>query len=84
VSFNPANAQTAFLPTYVSLQANEEQLRIVLTDYLTAIAYGVNIREIAQYETVELLNGKQFFDPTNAQKKRYGFRKVFSTGAENA
>lgn len=81
MSFSPTNSQTAFLPTYVNLQADEEQLRIVLTSYLTNIAYGVNLREIAQYETVELLNGQQFFDPNDAQKKRYGFRKVFPTGA---
>lgn len=77
----PINSTTAFLPTYIDLQSNQEQLRIVLTDFLTDVSYGVNIREIAQFETVELLNGQQFFDPNNAQRKRYVYRKVIDFGA---
>jgi len=80
MTFGPINSQTAFLPTYVDLQNNEEQMRIVLTTHLTEVSYGINIREIAQYEQLELLTGQQFFDSSNAQKKRYGYRKVFETG----
>ncbi len=77
MSFAPANSSTAYIPTYLDLQCNDEQLRIILTAYLTDLAYGINLREIAQYEQVELLNGQQFFNPTSTRTKRYGFRKVF-------
>jgi len=78
MTFAPANSQNAYIPTYLNLQVDEEQLRIVLSNYLTLLAYGVNIREISQYDTVELLTGKQFFSTGNAQQKRYGFRKCFN------
>lgn len=81
MSYTPINSQTAFLPTYRDFQVDDVQLRIVLPSYLTDISYGVNIREISQYEEVELLNGQQYFTVGDPQKKRYAYRKVFQVPA---
>lgn len=80
-SFKPINSQTAFLNTFIDLQLNDEQLRIVLTDLITKSAYAVNLREIAQYDLIELLTGQQFFTTGTAQTKRFSYRKVFEFGA---
>ena len=37
----------------------------------------INLREIALYQTVETITGQQWFNPTNAQVPRYGFRAVY-------
>jgi len=73
----PEGGTSPFLPTFRNLELNDEQLRIVLSQYLTNSAYAVNIKQSGQYETIELLSSQQFTDQTSAQKKRQGFRKIF-------
>jgi hypothetical protein len=76
-TFLPANSKTSFVETSTVFPEDQSQLLIQLTSRDTTLAYAINIREIAQYETVELLNGQQFFTPGSAQAKRFGYRKVF-------
>lgn len=73
--FNLENSP--FVPTTRNFNISDDQLRIMLNAYLTIMANAVNIREISQYDLEELVNGQQFFHPTEAQEKRYAFRKVF-------
>lgn len=40
-------------------------------------ANAVNIREIGQYDTVELLTGQQWFTTGDGQTKRFTFRQVY-------
>jgi hypothetical protein len=75
MTFNLENSP--FVPTTRNFNGSDDQIRIMLNAYLTIVANAVNIREISQYDLIELINGQQFFDPTDAQKKRYSFRKVF-------
>ncbi len=77
----PSNSQGPFLPTSQVFPEDESQRLIVLTDNYISIAQGVNQREIGTYETVEQLNGQQFFNLTTPEKKRFAYRKVFSIGA---
>lgn len=81
MTFNPINSQAVFIATSRNFNVEEEDLPVILSQYYREIAYAVNVKEIASYDTAELLNGQQYFDPNNAQKKRYVYRKVFSVGA---
>jgi hypothetical protein len=73
----PEGGTSPFLPTFRNLDVNEEQLKIVLSQFITNTSYAVNIKQNGQYETIELLSSQQFTDTTSAQKKRQGFRKIF-------
>ena len=84
MTFLPANSKAAFLPTYDVFSEDDSQRLYQLNKNYTDTANAVNVREIALYDTVELLDGQQFFTTGNAQKKRYGYRKVFSIGTVNA
>lgn len=77
MTFAPVNAETAFVNIYKDFQVDDEQLRIRLTQIFTQYGQALNLKDIAVYDTVENQTGQQFFDPTNAQQKRLGFRKVF-------
>lgn len=81
MSFAPTNSLSPFLPTTQVFPEDESQRLIVLTTNYTEIAHGINQREIGTYETVEQLNGQQFFNTTSPEKKRFAYRKVFSIGA---
>lgn len=84
MTFLPANSKAAFLPTYDVFSEDDSQRLYQLNKNYTDTANAVNVRDISLYDTVELLNGQQFFTTGNAQKKRYGYRKVFSIGTVNA
>lgn len=84
MTFLPANSKAAFLPTYDVFSEDESQRLYQLNKNYTDTANAVNVREISLYDTVELINGQQFFTAGNAQRKRFGYRKVFSIGAINA
>lgn len=77
----PINSVTAFLPTTEVFPEDQSQLLIKHTDVYTSQANAINLREIGQFETVELLNGQQFFNAASTQQKRFAYRKVFSIGA---
>ena len=81
MTFLPSNSLSPFLPTTQVFPENLSQRLIVLTDNYTSFAQSINQREIGTYETVEQLNGQQFFNMTNPERKRFGYRKVFSIGS---
>lgn len=81
MSFLPSNSKGPFLPTSQVFPEEISQRLIVLTDNYTQFAQYINEREIGAYDTVEQLTGKQFFNTTNPEKKRFSYRKVFSLGA---
>ena len=77
MTFLPSNSKSPFLPTTQVFPEDESQRLIVLTDNYTALAQSINQREIGTFETVEQLNGQQFFNTTDPEKKRFVYRKVF-------
>lgn len=81
MTYAPINSKTAFLNTSIVFSENESQKIYELTKLTTDLANYINLREIAQYDLVELLTGQQYFDPTNAQRKRQSYRKAFAIGA---
>lgn len=82
MTFGPVNSLTAYLPTSRHFPIKDErELQLVLTSSYTDLASSVNIREIAQYDLVELLTAQQFFMPGNSIAKRLSYRKVFDIGA---
>lgn len=81
MTFAPSNSLSPFLPTSQVFPEDTSQRLIVLTDNYTSIVQSINQREIGTFETVEQLNGQQFFNSTSPQKKRFAYRKVFSIGA---
>lgn len=81
MSFLPSSSVAPFLPTTQVFPEDRSQRLIVLTDNYTALAHAINIREIGVYETVEQINGQQFFNTTQPEKKRFAYRKVFAVGA---
>jgi hypothetical protein len=72
--------QNSFVPTFQNFQVNDELLRQVLDQSYVNMAYAINYRDIGTYDTVEVVNGQQFFGSTQ-QRKRFAFRKVFSIGS---
>jgi len=82
MTYSPANAKTAYLPTTREFDvADDDELKRVLSASYTDCAQYINLREIAQYDQVELLTGQQFFTAGNNQVKRKSFRKAFELGA---
>lgn len=81
MTYRPANSQTAFLNTSIVFSDDESQRLYELTKLSTDIANYVNIREIGQFELVELLNGQQFSNSTTSTKKIFAYRKLFYFGA---
>ena len=78
MTYAPQNTLSVFLPTTEVFPEDNEQFLNKLTHVYTKIAQFTNAKEIGYYDLVEQVNGKQFFDPANAQRKRTNFRKVFS------
>jgi len=81
MTFLPSNSQSPFLPTTQVFPEELSERLIVLTDNYTALAQSINQREIGTFETVEQLNGQQFFNTTDPERKRFAYRKVFAIGA---
>lgn len=77
----PTNSRSPYLPTSQVFPEDTSQRLIVLTENYISLSQAINQREIGSYETVELLNGQQFFNTINPEKKRFAYRKVFSIGA---
>lgn len=88
--FGPINAQAAFLANdFVLPNDYKEAIELInKREYLTATS--LNIREIGQYETSELISGQTWFN-TNFSRNaygqspqvRYGYRRVFDLVAMN-
>jgi hypothetical protein len=79
----PAGGNTPFLPSFRNLSVDDEQFRIVVSQWLTQAAYCVNVKQFGHYELVELLAGQQFSVANDAQKKRPVFRIIFYINPSN-
>lgn len=81
--FGPPNSQVAFLQQEFFVPEDEIGMRNAISDRENRTASALNIRELGQYETVELLNAQTWFaSPTRqntgeSQKARYGYRRTF-------
>lgn len=83
MSFAPINTQTAYLPGDFDLPSNVEGIRDFVLKRERLTSSILNVKEIGQYETIELLNAQQWFStevPTAPRKTRYAFRKVIDFG----
>lgn len=84
MTFGPNNTLGSFL---IINQRFSEEWEIFLTQITKInadISRAVNIRDIAIYDLKESITGQQWFNPTNVQLKRDGFRQVFTfTGVGN-
>lgn len=80
---NPLVSQTPGFFSPVNQTYSEKADQRILQD--TAIqrdnARYINLREIAIYQTSEQQTGQQWYNSTNIQVVRYGFRKIMTFGA---
>lgn len=86
-TFGPANAQSAYLPIEFDFPADADLLKELITKRERLTASILNVKEIGQYELVELINAQQWFSVTGMKepnKQRYAFRKTFDIVALNA
>ena len=91
MSIAPANSQTAFLPAEFQVEGDEQFFRQLIAQRERMTSSIVNIKEIAQYELRELLDGQQWFNPgttqassqTATRQSRYGYRTTFDLVAFN-
>ena len=72
------NASSSFVQYSEYFPEDSDQLRIKLTEMYTRLSSSLNIKDIALYDTVEVQNGQQFYNPNSTSSKRNGFRKVIS------
>jgi len=84
MTFNPTNSLGPFLAINQTYSDDAEQFLIQITNRDRDIARNINNREISLYDTVETPTGQQWFNSSNPQIKRNGYRKVYSIGAINA
>lgn len=81
MTFLPVNSQGPFVATSQVYPEDEEQRIIVHTDSYITIANALNLREIGSFDNLEQLTGKQYFNTTNPQQKRFSYRQVYVLGA---
>lgn len=81
MNFLPSNSFSGNLSQFVNFDVSDQDLRLLLQQIYFALAYQINEKDVGSYETIEQLNGQQYFDPANAQRKRYVFRIVVNFGA---
>lgn len=84
MTYGPENTEGPFLSNAFFFPENGANLNIKLTDMYSKMSSSVNIKEIAVYETSEIVTGQQFYNATDYQNRRIGFRKVFPLEAEGA
>lgn len=68
---------STFLPTTAVFSQDASQFLIQLTNLYTQIAAAVNMREISNYNTVQVNSGELWYNTTNTQVLRKGFRRVY-------
>jgi hypothetical protein len=81
MTFGPSNTLGPFLPINQVFSQDEKQRIIQHKSRDDLIARTLNIREIAIYDLNENPTGEQWFNTTNQQNKKGGFRKVLTIGA---
>jgi len=73
---------SSFLPEFKDFPTDDpEELKRVLVQSYIDIAQAGNLKDVAQYETVETVTGQRFFNLTSPEDKRFTFRQCYSTGA---
>lgn len=81
--FGPANSRSSFLPSEFEMPEDNTAMRDAIGERENLTSNLLNIREIGQYEQVELLNAQTWFSTPvqknsgESQKNRYGFRRTF-------
>jgi hypothetical protein len=83
VGSQPIANQSSFLPLTTVYPKDMDELLIRLTKNYTDTANGINIREIAVYETVETQTGQQWNNPGQSTNRRQTFRIIFDVTALN-
>lgn len=84
MTFSPSNTLGSFLIINQRFSDEWETFLTQITKINSDISRGVNIRDIAIYDKVESVTGRQWFNPANTQIKRDAFRQVFTfTAAGN-
>lgn len=81
MTYLPVNTRTAYLNVSETFPLEPVDLREKLNFIYSLIANATNLRDISQYENVEVINGQQYFTSGNPQKKRQVYRKVINFGA---
>lgn len=80
----PINSSGPFLIESQRFSKEEEPFIAQITKINADISRAVNIRDIAIYDLQEVPTGQQWFNSSNPQVKRNGFRQVFTfTAAGN-
>ena len=81
-TYQPINAETAYLPTTTVFPKDDEQRLIEMTSNYTAIAQAVNVREIALYQNGQpTITGQLFSDPGFQVAKKLVYRQMYYIGA---
>jgi hypothetical protein len=70
-----------FLPTEFVLPLKWEDARQIFVDRETHTADVINNTESGFYDSLEVLNGQQFFSSINYQQPRLAFRKIIDLGS---
>jgi len=83
----PANSQSVFLPQEIQVSEDPKKMNelIAIRERLTSNC--MNLREIAQYQTVEVRTGQSWFSTNSAsqvKQNRNGYRITFDFVAMNA
>ena len=80
MTITPINSQAPFLYTSLVFSEDTSQRLYELTQLVIDTANATNLREISQFALVEIVNGQQFSNATNANVKIFAYRKVFYFG----
>lgn len=75
-TFLPVNSVQSYLPTTISIPNEFKEANPILTDYFRKIIAAVNSKDIAQYNTQELVTGQQYFTSGDNNRFRQTYRKV--------
>lgn len=70
-----------FLPTEFVIPLKWEDARQIIVDRETRTADAINNTESGFYDSLEVLNGQQFFPSINPQQPRLVFRKIVNLGS---
>lgn len=81
MTFGPSNALNAFVSQNQIFSEDEDQRIIQHTTSTNNMARNINLREIASYQTTEIVTGQQFFTAGNPQQNRFAYRTVVNFGA---
>jgi len=87
-SYGPSYTQSAYLPNEFILPKDETSFYDFISKRERLTSKLLNVKEIAQYEQIQILTGQQFFDPNAPTEgepdlKRYTFRLVSDMVAAN-